>query len=147
MTVVPKKPAPALPPTQDQPAPDPASDDTIVEETEEEQEDFEKFRVMSSLPKFELKLFKEEPRLMVTDEASKSLDKCGGFSLASVQLVSMDLKVHVSSRSEVEVQATMRDIAFCDLREESKKKNTGYVRVTLGMSGFCPGILRVRFFL
>ena len=56
---------------------------------------------------------------------SKTLSKCEDYSLASLQLVTMELKVHVSSRTEVEVQASMKDIALCDLRQEAKKKNTG----------------------
>lgn len=122
MSVIPKKPAPLPPQQQDEPS---LPLNTILESEEEEEEAFEKFRVMSNLPKFEVKLFKNEPHLQLSDKVSKDLSKCEKFSLASVQLVTMELKVHISSKSEVEVQASMKDISLCDLREETKKRNTG----------------------
>ena len=78
---------------------------------------------MSSLTKFELKLFKGEPHLSGKNDKSKDLGKCGECSLASMQLVTMELKVHVSSRSEVEVQATMKDVALINCLQEKRKRN------------------------
>ncbi len=117
---------------------------TTPEEEEEEEEDspqhalpssniqeedgstpFEKFRVMSSLPQFELRLFKSEPHLSPDHEVSKDLSQCVEFGLASLKLVTMELKVQVSSANEVEVEASMKDIAFCDDQKETQKRNTG----------------------
>ena len=37
----------------------------------------------------------------------------------------MEMKVTISSNEEVQVQATMKDIALCDEQKESQKKRTG----------------------
>jgi hypothetical protein len=119
--------APPIPPTE---GPDPPTNPSIVttalkEEEEEEEEGYERIRMMSTLPKFELKLFRGEPHLAVDDGKSRDLSQCGAFSLASLELVSMVLNMHLSSRTEVEVQATMKDIALINGLEEAKKRNTG----------------------
>ena len=101
----------------------------ITEETEKQEEVYEAVRIMANLPQFEINVFKDEPRLTSTDDVSKDLKKCEKFGLASLQLVTMDLKVHLSSIGEVEVQASMKDICLCDNQEETKKRNTGYVYV------------------
>ena len=92
---------------------------------EEGQESFEKFRVLSTLPQFELKLFKDEPPLSVGDGKSQDLWKCEEHALATMKLVHMDLKVIVSSQTEVDVQASMKDICLSNDQPETKKRNTG----------------------
>ena len=129
----PEAPAPPLPvpvPSPDQPHPSENQPDVTVqvegkEKEEEEEEGYERVRVMSNLSKFELKLFKGEPHFAVASKASHDLTKCGDFSLASLELVTMVLTMHLSSKMEVEVQATMKDIALINGLEETKKRNTG----------------------
>lgn len=64
-----------------------------------------------------------------TQDASNSksfdLNKLGDHSLASFQLLSMELKAKVLSNEEVVVEASMKDIALCDEQKDSQKKRTG----------------------
>ena len=91
---------------------------------------YEKFRVISSLPQFELKLFKGEPSLETGDEVSQNLSRCEAFALVSLKLVTMELKTIVSSQSEVNVQASMKDISLMDELVKTKKRNTGLATKT-----------------
>jgi len=103
------------------------SDMFMAEQTtiKEDEASFEKFRVLSTLPQFELRLFNEEPALSAEDERSQDLRKCEEHALATMKLVHMDLKVIVSSQTEVDVQASMKDISLSNDQPETKKRNTG----------------------
>ncbi len=97
----------------------------IPEESTSDEPSFEKFRVLSSLPQFELKLFKEEPSLLSRAKGAEDLSGCVDDALASLKLVNMELKVIVSSQEEVDVQASMKDISLSNELPETKKRNTG----------------------
>ena len=47
-------------------------------------------------------------------------------ALASVKLVQMELGVTVLSNEEVELQASLKDIALCDEQPDQQGKKTGY---------------------
>ena len=100
--------------------------DTLTEEeTSSDEASFEKFQILSSLPQFELKLFKGEPSLISGGDLGKDLKKCEDKALASLKLVHMDMKVIVSSHTEVDVQASMKDISLSKEQPETKKRHTG----------------------
>lgn len=47
------------------------------------------------------------------------------YALASLQLVSMELKTKVFSNGDVDVEATMKDVALCDDQKHRQGRNTG----------------------
>lgn len=59
------------------------------------------------------------------DSSSMSLAKMGEYALASLQLVSMELNTKVSSNGDVDVGASMKDIALCDEQKHRQGRNTG----------------------
>lgn len=59
------------------------------------------------------------------NESSKCLSHLDDFALTSLQLVAMEATVKMSSNNEVEVQATMKDIALSDMQNERQNRNTG----------------------
>ena len=95
------------------------------EEPSSDEASFEKFRILSSLPLFELKLFKGEPSLLSRGDLGTDLKKCEDKALASLKLVHMDMKVIVSSQTEVDVQASMKDISLSNEQPETKKRKSG----------------------
>lgn len=99
--------------------------DAIAEEEITDEPSFEKFRVLSSLPQFELKLFKDEPSLLSRAKGAEDLSGCVEEGLASLKLLNMELKVIVSSQEEVDVRASMKDISLSNELPETKKRNTG----------------------
>ena len=56
---------------------------------------------------------------------SCDLNKLNEYGLASFQLLTMELKAKMLSNEEVEVYASMKDIALCDERKGSATKRTG----------------------
>lgn len=59
------------------------------------------------------------------DGASMSLAEMKDYALASLQLVSMELKTKVFSNGDVDVEATMKDVALCDDQKHRQGRNTG----------------------
>ena len=57
------------------------------------------------------------------------------FALASLQLVGMELTAKMLSNDNVEVNATMKDIALCDQQKHRQQKRTGYVTVASPVGG------------
>ena len=61
------------------------------------------------------------------------------YALASLQLLQMELSVSVQSNQEVELQASLRDMALCDEQPDQKQKKTGsvqHVHVCVECRGF-----------
>ena len=59
------------------------------------------------------------------DGTSTSLAEKKDYALASLQLVSMELKTKVFSNGDVDVEATMKDVALCDDQKHRQGRNTG----------------------
>jgi len=59
------------------------------------------------------------------DGTSTSLAEMEDYALASLQLVSMELKTKVFSNGDVDVEATMKDVALCDDQKHRQGRNTG----------------------
>ena len=55
-------------------------------------------------------------------------------ALASLQLLQMELSVSVQSNEEVELQASLKDMALCDEQVSQREKKTGYVSLSLSLS-------------
>ena len=68
-----------------------------------------------------------------SDSGLIPLAKMGDYSLASLQLVSMELKTKLSSNGDVDVEASMKDIALCDEQKHRQGRNTGYGFELVGM--------------
>ena len=49
------------------------------------------------------------------------------YSLASLQLLQMELGVTVLSNEEVELQASLKDMVLCDQQPDHQQKKTGSV--------------------
>ena len=52
-------------------------------------------------------------------------------ALASLHLLKMELSVSVQSNEEVELQASLKDMALCDEQVSQREKKTGYVSLSL----------------
>ncbi len=50
------------------------------------------------------------------------------YALASLKLVTMEASVNMSSNNEVNLKATMKDIALCDVQKGKQDRITGYVQ-------------------
>ena len=61
----------------------------------------------------------------MSEETSKDFSLMNDFTLTSLQLVTMEAIVKMSSNKEVEVKATMKDISLSDLQPENQGKVTG----------------------
>ena len=59
------------------------------------------------------------------DGTSTSLAEMKDYALASLQLVSMELKTKVFSNGDVDIEATMKDVALCDDQKHRQGRNTG----------------------
>lgn len=77
----------------------------------------------------------------VSNSKSLDLNQLGDCGLVSLQLITMEMKVKMLSNEEVEVQATMKDIALCDEQKDSQKKKTGLVPLVW----LCADTTEVRF--
>ena len=58
---------------------------------------------------------------------SDSLVIGDSYSLASLQLLKMELGVTVLSNQEVELQASLKDMVLCDQQPDQQQKKTGSV--------------------
>lgn len=47
------------------------------------------------------------------------------YALASMELVTMEASINISSSNEVELKASLKDIALCDLQKERQDRITG----------------------
>ncbi len=47
------------------------------------------------------------------------------YALAALELVTMEASVQISSSNEVELKASMKDIALCDMQKEKQDRITG----------------------
>lgn len=70
----------------------------------------------------------------VDNESSKCLSELDDFALASLQLVTMEATVKMSSNNQVELQASMKDIALSDKQKERQSRTTGYLISNLQIS-------------
>ncbi|XP_064395949.1 intermembrane lipid transfer protein VPS13A-like isoform X2 [Halichondria panicea] len=86
---------------------------------------FEFLRVFSSLTGIEIKLFRDEPKLSSSDVVSQSFSEMEDYAFTSLQFVTMEASVNVSSNNEVNLKASMKDIALCNMQKEKQDRITG----------------------
>ncbi len=66
-----------------------------------------------------------------SDVVSQSFSELEDYALASLQLVTMEASVNMSSNNEVNLKASMKDIALCDMQNGKQDKITGYIGMCL----------------
>lgn len=59
------------------------------------------------------------------EKMSQNFSEMEEYALSSLQLVTMEASVKMSSDNEVELKATMNDIALIDLQKERQGRKTG----------------------
>lgn len=60
------------------------------------------------------------------------------YALASLELVTMEASVKISSSNEVELKASMKDIALCDMQKERQDIITGWVVCAVYVCALAP---------